>query len=346
VGILDFLFGKKIEETKSESSTEQPSASLKKEAFDWRTNEAHLLLLSRFLYAQKAKGDVSSNWENVLGEPLQRALDRFISEGWLVPASLSSKLDRAFNSTEIKKLLKERSLPVSGRKEQGIERLVKKDPEGMSGKVTHLDLLQCSPEARAIAEQFIAKHKAEREVAEAKSLDQLRLGDFQNAILTVAQFETKQVFPRGLGIDWTKPQVDSNVELLKAIFENHPKILAGLSETEWEPLRVATAMMHLWGTNKATKWLPTNFIGTPKFDHDTTARMVLFHGQHRRNMTDYLGKWEDLRIKKIEILGSSDSCPQCKKIAGKTYSIEKVPELPYEKCTHEMGCRCLAEPVI
>jgi hypothetical protein len=346
MGIFDFLLSKKKEEAKPKSSTEQLSPPVKKGTVDWRTSEAHLLLLSHFLYAQKAKDAVPPHWESVLGEPPQRVVDRFISEGWVVPASLSVKLGRTFNATEIKKLLKERGLRVSGRKEEGIERLVGSDPEGMAAKVAQLDIVECSSEARAIAERFVAERKANKEAAESSCLEQLRLGNFRSASLTVAHFEAKQTFPRGVGIDWDNPHIDSDIELLKAIFESRPRILHGLAEAEWEPLRIAAAMMHLWGTNEATKWLPTDFVGIPKFNHDTAARMVLFYGQHRRNMADYLEKGRDLGIKKVEILGSSDSCPQCKKLAGKTYVIDKVPELPYEKCTHEMGCRCEVLPVI
>jgi hypothetical protein len=212
----------------------------------------------------------------------------------------------------------------------------------MTAKVAHLDIVECSFEARAIAEQFVAERKAEKETSEAKNLEQLHLGDFRSASLTVAQFVARQVFPRGLGIDWTKPHKDGDVELLKAIFESRPKIMTGLAETEWGPLRVGAAMMHLWGTNKASKWLPADFVGIPKFDHDTAAIRVLFHGQHRRNMPGYIGE-KDL---KVDILGSSNPYHDCKKIAGKTYSVNKVPELPYEKCTHKIGCRCKVLPVI
>jgi hypothetical protein len=184
VGILDFLFAKKKEEVKLRSSTQQ--SSIKKEAVDWRTNEAHLLLLSRFLYAQKAKDAVPPHWEAVLGEPPQRTVDRFISEGWLVPSSLPTKLDRTLNTTEIKSLLKEHGLSESGRKDQGIERLVKAAPEEMAAKVANLDIMECSIESRAIAERFIAERKVEREAAEAKSLDQLHHRDFHSVVRTIA----------------------------------------------------------------------------------------------------------------------------------------------------------------
>src|SRR5208282_5625140 len=98
MGILNFLFGKRVEAVKPKSNTRQPLPSVKKGTVDWRTSKAHLLLLSRFLYGQKAKDAVPLYWEGVLGEPPQKAVDHFISEGWLVPASLSVKLDRTFNT--------------------------------------------------------------------------------------------------------------------------------------------------------------------------------------------------------------------------------------------------------
>jgi hypothetical protein len=214
----------------------------------------------------------------------------------------------------------------------------------MMAKVPNLDLVECSNDAKAIAEQFVSEEKGEREVAEKKSLEYLRLGDFRSASLAVSDFEAKQASPRGLGIDWTKPNTEGNVQLLEAIFESRPKILAGLPETDWQPLRIGAAMMHLWGTNKASKWLPVDFVGISKFDHDTAARMILFSVQHLSSIESWSKMASEIR--KVEILGSEDSCPACKKLAGKRFSIDNIPELPYERCTHEMGCRCEVLPVI
>jgi len=335
---FSFLFGKKKEEAKLKSSTEQPFHMVKKETVDWRNSEPHLLLLSQFLYGQNAKDAIPPHWEGILGELPQRAVDRFILEGWLVPASLSTKLDRTFSATEIKKLLKERGLRVSGPKGQGIERLLTSDPEGMEAKVSQLDIVECSSEARIMAERFVIERKARKEAAQGNCLKHLRRGNLQGASLTVAQFEARQTFSSKVG------EIDCNVEFLKVIFHSRPKILTGLAESEWEPLRIGAAMMSLWGTSKATKWLPTNFVGIPRFKHDTAANMILIHAYYRQSISSYLKEGRDV-VKKVEVIGAPDSCSQCKKIAGRTYSINTVPELPYEKCTHEWGCHCVIAPV-
>jgi hypothetical protein len=103
-------------------------------------------------------------------------------------------------------------------------------------------------------------------------------------------------------------------------------------------------MMILWGVNSAKKWLPTDLSLNLPFDNDTAARMVSFHALHNSHIAEYK-KNRDV-IKAVEILASPDSCDECKKFAGKRYSLDNVPELPHEKCTHKHGCRCTTVPVV
>jgi hypothetical protein len=71
-------------------------------------------------------------------------------------------------------------------------------------------------------------------------------------------------------------------------------------------------------------------------DNDTAARMIEFHAHYQRDIARYRA-WG---VKTVEILATDDSCAACKKLAKKKYKIDQVPELPYEKCTSEIGCRC------
>lgn len=334
MGMFDFLFG-------SKQSTSPPARGQPRQAFDWRASKPHLLLISRFLHAQGTTDAVPPHWEGVLGEPPQLAVDRFLADGLLVPASLTAKLDRTFKTTELKPFLKERGLPVSGKKDALLERLVAADPDGMAAKVAHLAIVECSSAARAIAEQYVAEKLAEKDAAVAESLVLLRSKDFGRASLAVSRYEARQVFPRGLGIDWSNNDPADDVRLLETMFAARPKILDGLSESEWEPLRIAAAMMHLWGINVAREWLPEGFVGVPRFDVDTAARMVLFHAYHRRDMTQFRA----MGIKKATVLGCGEaSCEACRQITAKLMPLAKIPELPHAACTHEMGCRCYVSP--
>lgn len=334
MGIFDILFSMG-EKSSSVTTTKAQPASPK--SFDWRESEPHLLLLSRFLYAQNPVDAVQPYWENVLGEPPPQAVGRFIAEGLLVPASLTAKLDRTFKVTDLKPFLKDRGLPVSGKKGVLLERLMSADPVGMAAKVTHLDIVECSSDARVIAERYVAEKKSAKDAAVAESLGLLRAKEFAMASLAVSRYETKQVFPRGMGIDWSSNNPSRDVQIMETMFSSRPKILDGLKDEEWGPLGVAAAMMHLWGVNMAHEWLPEEFEGVSRFDADTAARMLLFHANYKLD----LARFREMGVKKASIRGCGEaSCKECQKLAGKTMPLTGLPELPHAGCTHEVGCRC------
>jgi hypothetical protein len=51
------------------------------------------------------------------------------------------------------------------------------------------------------------------------------------------------------------------------------------------------------------------------------------------------------RIKYIVIVAPEDACPACQNLTG-TYSKDKVPRLPIEKCSHPLGCRSYYLPYL
>ncbi len=342
MGIFDSLFDGKRGAGASQPELRAPSA----DGVNWQPDAAHLLFLSKFLVGQELKNMVYPYWEAPLREQPAAAIERFINIGWLVPATLAAKLGSRFKASELKPLLKERGLRVSGRKDELIERLITADEASMGALVADMKVYECSPEARVCAEQYKLKQAQQRATTENRVLDQLRARDFRGACLTVAAFEAAQVFPRGMGIDWSKPNVARDIEQLKAIFELKPKILDGLPEAEWDSLRVAAGMMALWGTGSAKGWLPDSLVGVPRFDIDTAARMLLFAANHKLRMVEYrqLSR-TGVGVKSFEVSVTADSCPVCKQMAGRRYKLSELPELPHAACTHPYGCRCMAMPV-
>ena len=182
-----------------------------------------------------------------------------------------------------------------------------------------------------------------RAKVEKQVIEHLTKRMFKEAILTVAAYEAEQTHPRGIGIDWKHYNPNHDVEMLKTIFESKPpKIIVRLRNEKLEALRVAAAMMTLWGKNKAKKWLPADFKTDLSFDVDTIARMRNFHATHRATLERYRSE----KLKYVEILPAPDSCEACRKLAGKRYEVNEAPELPNERCTHKMGCRCVFLPCI
>lgn len=310
--------------------------------------DAHLLLLSKFLSARPLRQVSAPYWTEPLGETADAAIETFLEMGWLVPAELPEKLDYRFKATELKPFLKERGLKVSGRKLELIDRLIASGDAQIKALVADLDLHRCSAAGRTVAEKYLAVQKEKRAKAEAAVLDLLRAGDFDAASRTVAEYEAGQVFQRGLGINWKDYDVSRDTKLLNKIFAGRPTILNQLREEDWPSLRIATAMMALWGTRDAKAWLPPTFVGVARFDSDTTARMLLFWAQNRLRLAEYqelslsIPNW----VKEFRISAIDGSCPNCRTMAERGFGIEQIPELPNPECTHPYGCRCMAMPVL
>jgi len=312
--------------------------------FDWRKSNAHLLLLSKFLRPRTVDDFAESDaWKTVLGESPTRAIKRFLAEGILTQADLNEQLDYKFKVSELKDMLRKRGLPVSGRKDHLIQRLVQADSKGMKQAVAGLKVIVCSEHGGEIAEQYLARERAKRNRVEQQVMEYLRRRKFKDASITVASYEAEQVFPRGIGIDWRHHDPVHDMAMLNFIFGSKPKILAHLNDEQSSVLRLVAGMMYLWGTNRAKKeWLPPNFETNLAMDNNAAARMFLFYATYQVNINNYR---QSGVVKQVEILAAPDSCDACKKISGKRFKLSEVPELPYEHCTHKMGCRCTLLPI-
>jgi hypothetical protein len=51
------------------------------------------------------------------------------------------------------------------------------------------------------------------------------------------------------------------------------------------------------------------------------------------------------RIKYIVVVVPEDACPACQNLTG-TYPKDQVPHLPYEECSHPLGCRSFYLPYL
>jgi hypothetical protein len=163
---------------------------------------------------------------------------------------------------------------------------------------------------------------------------------FKEASLAVAEYEAPQVFARGVGVDWKHYNPNRDIQILQNIYENKPQILNRLDDSKLDSLRLGAAMMLLWGTSKATKWIPADFETDLSMDADVAARMLLFNAQSIVTLKQF----KEMGIECVDVLGTRDSCESCKEIAGKIYRLSEAPTLPNPNCTHEMGCRCAHLP--
>jgi hypothetical protein len=305
-----------------------------------QTTDARLLLLSKFLQPQLMYDFTKSDeWKQMLDQDPGEAIHDLIDEGMLIEPEVHACLAFRFKVLDLKQMLKARGLPASGRKDDLIERLVSADPEAMRQETVGLNIWQCSDRGRTLAEKYVSDQRQKRTEAERYVFEQLSKRNLKEANRVVTDFKAAQAFPRRATEESSsKPD---QVEMLTIIFQSKPKILATLTKNSLEVLQLAAAMIHLWG-DSAKEWLPSDLKTGLAMDNDTAARMVLFYAYNQSSLTDYRRNKDILRG--VEILDAVDSCRACRKLSHKTYTFGKVPELPYENCTSEKGCRCTYAP--
>jgi hypothetical protein len=298
-----------------------------------------LLLLSKFLKGDSPTSyDNAGYWEAVLKEKPAKVIQQFVVDEMLEPADLRERVDYRYRAVDLKPFLKERGLKVSGRKEELIQRLIDHDSSGMVDATHGVNLYRCTGEGARLAQNYLEGEKEKRRIVEQQVLGLLKQEEFSRAIRVVEQYEATQVFQRGLGIDWNNVNGSSDIKSLNAIFHRKPAILKRAEEDRLSQLRVAAGMTLLWGTNDARRWLPENLDTGIHLDGETACRMLVFHAWHLRDMKGY--KEAGALNVEVNAVGDSLTCSECEEIGGKKYPIAKVPQLPYGKCTSELGCRC------
>jgi len=128
----------------------------------WRHSEEYQLILLYFT-SPTAIGSLprSYNWQEILGESLELAIRRLITDGGLREVTETKwRILHGRGASELKELCRSSRLRVSGTKEQLAERLTELDPTGCS-LGTQETLLICSDEAV----HFIALHRHALEAA-------------------------------------------------------------------------------------------------------------------------------------------------------------------------------------
>jgi hypothetical protein len=298
---------------------------------------AELELLSRFLHpkTQDSFGN-AEYWRDVTGVHPNRIIKRLLNDGLLERADVTGALEFICKVSDLKELLRQRGLPLSGRKRDLIERLVAADPGGMENVVKGIVVLRCSKRGDDVVRKYLEEKDREREAAYTSTRDALKRKDFGTACRVVGSYEAKQLFPRGLGVDWAHYDPTEDIAVLREIAQARPKIIGQVDETILEPLRLAAGMSLLWGTNVRSDWLPQDIGGELRLEPEVSTRMILFYARNRRTLLSF----KRMGVRRVEI-SSPCGCECCATLQGKTYPTEDVPELPYEKCTFNAGCRCL-----
>ena len=238
-------------------------------------------------------------------------------------------------------MLSSHGLKVSGKKAELIQRLLEADPKGMEVQYAHRMILRCTP----AASQAVLRWKSECEKAYETAADNviaaLRNRHFKEAI-RVADVYRKNKFKRPLPpgaeamiITPAPRPIEERAKELATVFTMRPKILNELQPEQWEGLYLNYAVGELLGRTAPEKCMP-GFTGVGVMNSATATRMLSFYVKRQSD----LAQMRELGIKKAKIIGIG-GCEACAALNNKTFLLDELPELPYEKCTCALGCRCM-----
>jgi hypothetical protein len=300
--------------------------------FDWRKSRAHVNLLSYFSEPREVTStEKFQKWTEPLGEPVEVAIKRFVDLKLLEKADSAGHLFAAYSSTEIKRFLTGRHLPYSGTKEIMTKRLIEKDEQGIQPLIKDRFALICTQQGKKVAEAYkqyeIQRKKDSINLSEKYLLE----GNYRQAALTVANYESKCVFKRGLNVSWDNYNPDHDEIMLRYIFTRTPKALIKHALDKTENGRIVAGMIHLWGNAKLAE-----LTCTP--DALDASQVLTSHAYYLYELDKCRNS--DMKYVKIYNCNDSDVCPACRKVAKRKYKIDEVPEFPLANCTNEGGCRC------
>jgi len=351
---------------KPPSSSQESRSETQLAPANWASSQPHLALLEKFLLAREVKDWFLELWAPAFGTNPQRVIDGLVADG---------ALELAPTVADLKVMLSSRGLKGSGKKAELIQRLLEADPKGMEVRFAHRMILRCTPAASQVVGRWKAECAKAFEAAADNVIAALRNRHFKEAIRTADAYRKNKFtppLPSGAAAMMITPAprpIEERTKELATVFTMRPKILKELQPKQWEGLYLNYAVGELLGHPAPEKCIP-GFIEEEEtirakqklrdnddceepeecapetleiktMDSMTATRMLGFYVKHQSD----IARMRELGIKKATILGIG-GCEACSALNNKTFFLDELPELPYEECTCDLGCRCMTRAVL
>ena len=326
-----------------------PKLKLFQKSEDWRLLRPHQNLISYFLVPRQIHKLYSfQKWTSPLKEPVEKAIHRLIVSELIVSTNVVNSLVASLTGEELRKYLKSFNLSTSGNKVAMATRLADQAPGETKKLLRDCRVYVCSEKGAVIANAYKEYETQRLDDARKNSAKAIREQRWSDAEEIKNNYNRDCVFPRGFSINNLTTQ-DANrddstkeiwystgVEVLRYIVDRTPKVAIINGWDKLPDVRLIAAMFYLWGNA-----IEAGINCDEK--HQYAARALISHAYFLAQIELF----KNIRIKNVRFLNANDQsvCQNCKKAAENIYSIENVPELPYENCTESTGCRCTVTSV-
>lgn len=300
-------------------------------------SKPELVLLSQFRNPTLLRTyGVNGAWEAVLKRDPQEVLEEFVRRGLLVKAPPEHALARLSNAA-LKSHLKSLEQPVSGNKADLVSRLLALHPN-VASVVRGEPLWLCSDTFAPIISAFLQAEDEARREAVATARAALDAGDFSTVAAVAETFAARSIFASlhqnmfpSLSAFHLRQQLERFALARTArpsFFRDVPGPLydSALENCMWECLQLERPERH----GPELEYICLNLRSW------CASRNTL-----ERYRDD---EANGLRVKVAILCGPN--CDISAKYAGKTYSLNRVPEIPFPGCQRLPCCACCYTPVV
>jgi len=275
--------------------------------FDWQKSRVHANLLSHFVKPRDTHIITKfEKWTEPLKEPVQVAIQRFLDLNLLQKADSADHLFAIYNSTDLKRFLKERGLSQSGTKEVMATRLAEHDEQGIQSLITGHFVLVCTEQGKKFAEAYEQYEIKRRKDAISLSEKYLSEGNYRQSVLAMAGYEAKCVFKRGINISWDNYNTNRDEIMLRYIFTRMPQAAVKYGWDKSENTRIAAGMIHLWGNAKLAEL-------SCGFKTITAAQAFISHAHYLYELDNC--RESGIKYVKVQTCNDDGVCSACRKVA-------------------------------
>jgi hypothetical protein len=262
----------------------------------------------------------------------QRALNFFVNEGILVECDLEDTLAAALTSDELRKIAKEMGLPYSGTKKELSRRTVLANRNRMAEIMRGVQVLVCSEDARRCVADFEEKKEEDFKMSLKSSYELLLKGRAAEACRTAMEYRKRYG-------NYLLDAAPYFLRELTFVVSSTPDALRELEPKTLAIVRALAGNSILWPESP----LFPDFVSEDLLSNlDFLERAIGFVKCNARikrrahELTEFHCNKVELEFDDYDI----QSCDRCRRLAGKIFEVDNVPNLPLAGCTSPKGCQC------
>jgi hypothetical protein len=316
---------------------------------NWKESRAHLMFLSKFKGATDPENICKQPyWFDILPETPQKLITRFKKERVLEDKTFSVEeaFSHFFSAKDLKNVLREHGLKVSGTKYVMIERIMQLDKAKVESLLPKImgKYLTLSEDGEQIVKAFEEKESSEFSNLLTSLVAAIKKKNTRETYLIKKEFSEKRELKEYNQTRNKIEAINSPEIWLKTlhIILNCEKIsiLKSISDNDFERFRIAAALSFIIGKQDLEKYEVEDIETDLGFNNATASRMIIFYGRSQYHIL----KAKENGIKRV-IFHTVGGCPVCKDLDNKTFNIDDAPIIPHENCTNNKGCRCYYENI-